>query len=214
MKKLLFAVLFSVSVICNFVGLYFLFKKYYGDKRQIPFVDCKAIFVGDSRVAGAEWRKGLDRLDVINAGISGITSGQLLTKLDSVLSGRSPEFAVVQVGVNDIRTSVPLDSTVLNYQGILRYLKVKSIKPILTSTISIRKDFAQDVIPENLVNERVASLNVALQGLARQEKVRFIDVTGPMSSDGRLRMEFTYDGIHLSDDGEMILYESLRTLLN
>lgn len=213
MRKSILLILLSFSIACNFVGLYFISKKFFGDKRQIPFIDCKVVFVGDSRVAGAEWRKGLNRLDVVNAGISGITSRQLLTKLDSVLAGRNPEFAVVQVGVNDIRLSVPLDSTVANYQAILRQFKAKSIKPILTSTISIRKDFAQDIIPENLVNERVASLNTALQGLAKREGVTFVDVTGPISSGGRLRMEFTDDGIHLSEQGEMVLYKSVSKLL-
>lgn len=121
MRKSILAVIFSFSIACNFIGLFFLSKKFYGDKRQIPFIDCKVIFVGDSRVAGAEWRRGLNRLDVINAGISGITSGQLLTKLDSILSGRSPEFVVIQIGVSDIRTSVSLDSTVQNCQAILRH---------------------------------------------------------------------------------------------
>lgn len=212
MKRILILIAFAISIGCNIVGAYFILEKFFGDKRSIPFVKTKVLFVGDSRIAETNWRQGLKRSDVINAGISGLTSAGLRIRIDSILTGRKPEYVVVQIGINDIRRAVPLDSVIDNYRYIVSAITKRDIKPIIVGTISIRKDFAQDKIHETVINEKVIELNHYLQSFAAHEGYSYMDLSKKITADGRLKREFTYDGIHLNEKGKVVLCQSLEPM--
>lgn len=73
---------------------------------------------------------------VINAGISGDTSGAALARLPRVLSQLKvrPDLAIVQLGANDLLTGVPLTTTRTNLDIIVAELMRAGI-PVLLATI-------------------------------------------------------------------------------
>lgn len=209
MNKYLIWTFFGVSIVANLIGAYFVYHKVFTDKKPAPWSSKKIIFLGDSRVHGVNWHRELKRRDVVNAGMPGITTLQLTNKLDSILECRQPERAYIQIGINDIRKSVPFDSTMQAYSVLISELRRLSIQPVIVSVISLRKDFVQDHLPDNVINEQVVKMNEALRSMATREMVAYVDVNTPLTETGRLKLEYTFDGIHLNETGNRIFAESI-----
>jgi acyl-CoA thioesterase I len=105
--------------------------------------------IGDSLVAGyglaqndsfpARLEVGLQPshpgAQVVNAGVSGATTGDVLRRMPSVLSrlNARPALAIVQVGPNDVLRRVPPAQTRNNLAAIVLELKRCSVRTLLTT---------------------------------------------------------------------------------
>ncbi|MDH7464101.1 GDSL-type esterase/lipase family protein [Chitinophagaceae bacterium 26-R-25] len=212
LSKLLFVSL-GLNVIFGFV---FIGKRYYYSHPNLAefFESSKAniVLIGDSRVSNGDWGKVLKRDDVRNCGIVGISTGALLKKMDTFYH-YNPSTCVIQVGINDIRGNVPIDTVFINYELIVNSLLKHSITPIVTSIIPLRKDYWSDLLDERVVNRRVDSLNNRIEQLCEATGVFYADLNRDITDSNRLKRECTYDGIHLNDQGYVLVGNVLAKYL-
>jgi lysophospholipase L1-like esterase len=131
----------------------YVLNKRYGHKKPYPWNKSRISILGDSRVSEVDWLSGLGRRDIVNHAISGISVDALSRKMDSILNLDSPEIAIIQIGINDIREGTSIESVKIDYKVVIEKLTKIGVKPIVTSTIPLRKDFWQDDISEIIVNQ-------------------------------------------------------------
>lgn len=105
----------------------------------------KIVFLGDSLTASANvaltdrWAykvgifNGYAAADIINAGVSGNTSTQMLARLQSDVLALLPDVCVLMLTVNDRTNNIPIATHEANYRSIITQLKSAGIKVVVTS---------------------------------------------------------------------------------
>ena len=63
-------------------------------------------------------------------------------------------------------------------------------------------------------NEIVRELNEWLENFTRENKIKLIDINKELSEDYHLKYEYTNDGLHYNDEGEKVLFNSIRMVGN
>lgn len=160
-------------------------------------------FCGDSRIQQADFATGLQRNDIANIGEGGTTTADWLRR---PVKGRT---VVIQLGINDIRQGVSVDSIWIRYRRILCRLKGRVI---VTSTIPVHEDIWQDSIPERVMNERVAELNQRLCVTCHALGVPFVDLS-KLNNGIALDVRYTIDGVHLNSAGNEVIFNELNRVL-
>jgi lysophospholipase L1-like esterase len=163
------------------------------------------VMLGDSLTEGAPWRELTGCLSLVNRGIGGDTTTRLLGRLDEVLKLK-PRAIFLMIGVNDISLSVPRSTSVENLRAILDRLERADTQPFLAYVLPVTASYAKKGM-----NGSIADLNTAIAGvLADHRKTKTIDIRPLMrGSDGALREELSYDGLHLSPKGYAVWRDAI-----
>lgn len=121
----------------------------------------KIVFLGDSLTASAEvaladrWAykvgiaNGYLPAEIINAGVSGNTSAQILARLQADVLAHNPDVCVLMLTVNDRTNNVPIATHEANYRNIIAQLKAANIKavvmspPLYTSNLDLWKPWVE-----------------------------------------------------------------------
>jgi lysophospholipase L1-like esterase len=163
------------------------------------------VMLGDSLTEGAPWRELTGCLSLVNRGIGGDTTTRLLGRLDEVLKLK-PRAIFLMIGVNDISLSVPRSTSVENLRAILDRLERADTQLFLAYVLPVTASYAKKGM-----NGGIADLNTAIAGvLADHRKTKAIDIRPLMrGSDGALREELSYDGLHLSPKGYAVWRDAI-----
>jgi len=167
------------------------------------------LLVGDSITEGWMWRDFPYDGPVANHGVGWDVSEGVLARNPQILR-EDPKAVFVMIGTNDLsydRTPdqilPPLKSALVSYAQQWPNAKI----------------YLQSVLPRNgQWDKSVTALNAALPNLAKDRalagRVLYIDLTPIMgTSPDALRETYTYDGIHLTDEGYAAWGEALRPYL-
>lgn len=149
------------------------------------------VLLGDSITAGRPWRSAPGCPQLLNLGVSGATTGDLLHNL-SLVQKAGAERALLMIGINDLRHDVPLHVLLANYREILRQLQAAGIEPTVQSTLHVTPLH----VHQTLINRQVDELNLQLREWARQQGWRYVDVQAVIAPRG-----YRGDGLHLNAEG-------------
>lgn len=172
-----------------------LFKSFPDSKKDI-------VFLGNSITAGVDWNELLDEKRARNRGISGDITFGVLQRLDEVIEGK-PKKVFILIGINDISRNIPDSLIISNYRKMVSRIQAGSPKTkiYLQTLMPVNNTFTQFKNHYNK-DEHIASINEALKEIAAAYNVTLIDLHPHFKdSEGRLRKEFTQDGLHLNAAG-------------
>lgn len=96
-----------------------------------------SLTAGPGVAAGEAWPDLLAERtgwEVVNAGVSGDTSGGALRRLPALLEEHQPVLVLVTLGGNDMLRRVPEQETVANLEKMLVMVKAHGAKPVLLAT--------------------------------------------------------------------------------
>ncbi|WP_206513055.1 GDSL-type esterase/lipase family protein [Larkinella soli] len=179
--------------------------------RSLPHSRKDVVFLGNSLTFWADWSDLLGNSRYKNRGIPGDITFGVLERLDEVIQGR-PASVFILIGINDLARQIP-DSVILaNYRRMVRRLKAASPRTQI---------FFQTLLPTNEGFEKLKShynredhirfLNNALKAMAPAEGFAVIDLHPHFADEaGKLRREYTWDGVHLTLAGYLKWAEVLR----
>lgn len=156
------------------------------------------VMLGNSLTEGGKWNEILERTDVANRGIgSDITEGYI-SRMNYVFN-LDPKICFIEGGVNDLGRKVPQDTTIRNLAILIDTLRGKGIVPVLTAVTYLADNYTAH--EPKAFNSRVKSLNRAIKVLAKQKKVKLIDLN-PKISDGSflIKKYAIADGIHYTEE--------------
>lgn len=170
-----------------------------------------------------------EQMDVIiyNRGVGGFTTDDMLQNLDVQLFDTEPSKIFINIGTNDISYSgAPFEDVlshmIHNYEEILSQIKSR----LPESSVYMMAYYPVnevDKVPEgewgkdlfvNRNNRNLPIANAAVQKLSEKYDCRYIDVnTGLTDEYGRLKKEFTVEGVHMYANAYRIIFENLKPYL-
>ena len=170
------------------------------------------------------WESGEDRI-IYNRGVSGFTTTDMLHAMEEMVFGLFPSRIFINIGTNDIGSpDYRLENLEINCRRILEQIRsrltqtevfVMAYYPVNETVIAMGmtpEEAAGQFVTRNNRNIRLA--NQMMEQLAGELGCRFIDVNEGLTDDqGRLRKEFTVEGIHLYPNAYRIVLENLRKYL-
>ena len=151
---------------------------------------------------------------VYNRGISGDTTDRLLERLyDNVLS-IEPKNLVLLIGTNDIGRGLPLSMTLENVEKIITETKkaCPDVNFIIEAVYPINENIRDKFEKRN--NKKINDMNSEFIKLCEKHNCVWLDFTDKLKdSDGNLKEELTFDGLHINVQAYEIIAQNVIPLL-
>lgn len=161
------------------------------------------VFLGDSITQGGLWQEWFAGAPVLNRGIDGETSADLLRRVDSAVL--DPLAVFLLIGTNDLTSGVPLQQIIENVGVLLAEIQRRAPgTPVVVQSVMPRTPRFRDDL--RLLNRGYRHL-VDRSG----DHVEYLDLWPALAdSDGDLRAEYTEDRLHLNGRGYAAWVDVLR----
>ncbi len=181
-------------------------------REEVVVMDDNYLFLGDSITEQYDLDEYYNDLPVVNSGISGNKTKDLLNDLNNRVYQYNPSKVFLLIGTNDIQSKVEDDVIINNIKKILEdihenrpYAKLylEAIYPVDEGSSG-----AQD-----RTNKEIQSINASLEDYCKKNDITFIDMydllLDPESDKDRLFEDYSKDGLHISDEGYEVITEEL-----
>lgn len=198
--------LLTISILLNVSLLVLIFQ--FRDKiyRQLfPPSKVDILLIGDSLLAQENWNILLGRNDLKNEAFGGAITQQILWNIQRGQLNSKPKIVVIEAGINDLLSGIPVQRVFENYQNIIRVLRKNNIK-IIAHLILYTANNQE-------INQEIFILNSLLKEYFQSQKITFIDMNLYLSANQKLQSDFSIDGIHLQKSAYKIWAKTLKTKL-
>ncbi len=174
-----------------------------------------------------------DPVQVVNVGIGGQKSYDMLARFGKDVVDRHPDLVTISVGVNDVwhafkdfahnqrhlEGNLPAGNPLPKYldevQKMVRMAKLAGAQVVLLSPTLIYEDL------DSAENKRVQEYVRAEEGLARRERVGFVNLYKPFHDTvaayqkvaGKRQLLLTMDGVHPNDAGNALIADVILKYL-
>lgn len=159
-------------------------------------------------------------IEVINAGIGGHRSNDMLARLNRDVLRHRPDLVTISCGVNDVwhgfdafhpdgggPRSIPLPAYRKNIQAIVEAAQGERIMPVLLSTTVLDEE------ANSKGNRILRDYNAVLEHIAAVTDCRYIPLQQPFLDEiaahrresGGIRLWLTTDGVHLNERGNALM---------
>ena len=178
----------------------------------LPISENDIVFLGNSITDGGEFSELLGMNNIKNRGITSDVISGVEQRLDQVLRGK-PKKIFLLIGINDISHKLSAEQIASNYERLVDRIISGSpqTKLYLQSIMPINNDFKRY---KNLFGTEkvIVETNVLIKKIATEKGVAFIDLTNTLADEttGKLKVEFTNDGLHLTGNGYKAWVEKIR----
>ena len=173
----------------------------------------KIIFLGDSITHRYDLKKYYDNKNIINQGIEGNTTENVLERLQTGVYDYNVKKVILLIGTNDIGDQ---EDPIENIKLIINKIKshdnsieiiVESIYPINnTKNSKIKKD-----VVGTRNNEKIKETNKKIKEICKEKNITYVNVYDKLTDkNGNLKLEYTVEGLHISDDG----YKKITNVLS
>jgi lysophospholipase L1-like esterase len=150
------------------------------------------VLLGNSLTQDIDWNELMNRGDMINRGYGGDIMAVLANRIPLVLA-LQPKACIIEGGINDIDTGVPMDTTLQLLRGMVDTLRNHAITPVLTAITHV----AERAPRQKQRNALVRQYNTALYQLAAQKGLQVVDNNPDLAPQGYLQPELSKpDGLH------------------
>jgi lysophospholipase L1-like esterase len=167
--------------------------------RSLPHSRKDVVFLGNSLTFWADWSDLLGDTRYKNRGIPGDNTFGVLERLDEVILGK-PAKVFILIGINDLARNTP-DSVILrNYRRMVRRIKTATPNTLIYfQTLLPTNDSFQKLKSHYNQEEHIRFLNASLKEMAKIEQFEVIDLHPHfVDESGKLKKEYTWDGVHLT----------------
>ena len=165
------------------------------------------VFLGDSITQGGLWQEWFAGAPVLNRGIDGETSADLLRRVDSAV--HDPLAVFLLIGTNDLTSGVALQQITANVRALLAEIDRRAPgTPVVVQSVMPRTPRFRDDL--RLLNRAYRQL---VHGSG--DNVDYLDLWPVLADDdGDLRTEYTEDRLHLNGPGYAAWVDVLRPLVD
>lgn len=167
---------------------------------------------------------GQGEIEVINSGISGHKSNDMLARYQRDVIDHKPDLVTISVGVNDVwhgfmdnhplgdgPRAIPIDQYRANVEQMVSAAEAAKAHVLILSTTVIHEDLDS---PEN---QKLVPYNAALKEIARKHHALFVDyqkpfkdmITAYRKETGARDLLLTVDGVHMNGLGNKVMAYTL-----
>ena len=158
---------------------------------------------------------------VYNRGIGGFVTDELLAVLDACILDLAPSKLFINIGTNDLTNpDVTIPGLMEKYSLLLDRVKaaLPGIRLFLLAYYPINELAAPDDRMRAALavrtNARINEANEAVKELAAKHGAAYLDLNGPLKdADGRLKAEWTYEGMHIREEGYRAIFPLVEPYL-
>ena len=165
---------------------------------------------------------GMDQV-VYNRGIGGFTTTDMLQHMEEMVFGTEPSRIFINIGTNDIGSpEYQLEALLERYEEIIVRIqeRLPEAEIYMMAYYPVNET---DKIPEGewgktafvtRTNENINIANAAIENLAAKKDCRFINVNEGLADErGKLKKEYTIEGIHMYANGYQVVLQNLKKYL-
>ena len=157
---------------------------------------------------------------VYNRGVGGYTTVDYLPILDICVWELEPTKVFINIGTNDLSDASQTVAMLMErYDRILDQIEahLPGVTIYLMAYYPVNPEAAGEDMKKVLAvrsNGRIAQANAEVKRLAEKHGQRYIDLNGPLKdSQGRLKAEYTLEGMHINPDGYRTVFEQIKELI-
>ncbi len=165
---------------------------------------------------------GMDQV-VYNRGIGGFTTTDMLQHMEEMVFGTEPSRIFINIGTNDIGSpEYQLEALLERYEEIIVRIQER-LPEAQINMMAYYPVNETDKIPEGewgktafvtRTNENLNIANAAIENLAAKKGCRFINVNEGLADErGKLKKEYTIEGIHMYANGYQVVLQNLKKYL-
>lgn len=181
----------------------------------IPIEPGDIVFLGNSITDGGEFNELFENPSIKNRGISSDVISGVIERLDQVTTNH-PSKIFLLIGVNDVSHNLSATQIAKEYEELVKSIRQKApeSKLYIQSLMPINNDFGRY---KNLKNKEkvIVDINNLLQDIAERNGAVYVDLWPALAEKktGKLRREFTNDGLHLLGNGYEAWADAIRHLV-
>ena len=174
------------------------------------------LFLGDSITDYYDLDKYYEGLPVVNSGISGNTTEDILNGMKGRVYNYNPSKVFLLIGINDLGNQKSADEIVSNIKEIIT--NINNNKPnaeiYIESIFPINKNIDEDLIKVK-DNNSVIEVNKLLEKYCDEKGYTYINIYNKLlDEDGNFSEEYTDDGLHPNEKGYEIITKELKKYLD
>lgn len=183
-------------------------------------VDDNYVFLGDSIFKGYDLEKYYPNMNVVNSGVSGNKTEDILENIKDRLYIYNPSKVFLMIGTNDIKDGILPEDIALNIEKIVSEIKrnrpyanvyVQSIYPINNTD----DEKINHKVVANRENECIQKINNMVKTMCEEKGITYIDLYSKLvDSEGNLDVKYTVEGLHITDEGYKVITNELMKYIN
>jgi len=167
------------------------------------------IMLGDSITYGAQWNDFFSEI-IFNRGIGGDRTTGVIQRLDSVLKYK-PKKIFLMIGINDISAGTDDEMIYKNIVEIINKIQSDSITPFVYSILYVTKKYMHPELSVEEINNNVDRINDKVLQYCKSNGITYIDLNKILSDgNGYLKIDYSYDNIHLNNLGYEVWIKALK----
>lgn len=171
---------------------------------QAPLDAGRIVFMGDSITEF--WTPSFWSRSVLNRGISGQTTPQMLLRFRADVIELQPASVVILAGTNDVagNTGPASEDTIAgNIASMVELAQVHGIKVVLCAVLPANRFYWN---PQIQPADTIVALNERLKDYARRQRLVYVDYYTPMVDENKgLKRAYSEDGVHPNEAGYKLM---------
>lgn len=173
--------------------------------------------------------EGIEQI-IYNRGVGGFMTTDMLENMEEQIFGTEPSKIFINIGTNDISDAsrsfeAVLEDMLANYEKILIQIKERlpETEVYMMAYYPVNDTDMQDKLPKtewadkmfvNRNNQNLPIANAAVEKLAEKLGYHYIDVNAGLCDErGKLKKEFTVEGVHMYANGYRVVLKNLKLYL-
>ena len=160
----------------------------------------RIVFMGDSITEF--WTPSFWSKSVLNRGISGQTTPQMLLRFRADVIDLQPAAVVILAGTNDVAGNTgPASEDMIagNIASMVELAQVHGIKVVLCAVLPANRFYWN---PQIKPADTIVALNERLRDYARRQRLVYVDYYTPMVDENKgLKRTYSEDGVHPNEAG-------------
>ena len=183
-------------------------------------VDENIVFLGDSIFDFYDLDEYYPERKVVNSGINGNNTRDVLGNMKNRVYRYNPSKVFILLGTNDLNKERSTEEIVNNMKDIVEGIKKnrKYTDIYLISLLPVNNtdnDKIDSKMVDKRTNEDIKSVNDEYKELSKTEKINYVNAFDKLiDEDGNLDIDYTKEGLHLSEEGYEVLTNCINKYLN
>ena len=174
------------------------------------------LFLGDSITEFYDLDKYFPNMPVVNSGISGNTTEDILNDMKERVYDYKPDKVILLIGTNDLIHNISVEEVISNIEEIIT--KIKENEP--KADIYVQSIYpVNDNLDEEMVsvrdNEDIMKINDSIEKYCQDHDCTYINMYDLLTDeDGNFNEEYTEDGLHPNDKCYEVITKELKKYLD
>lgn len=181
------------------------------------------LFLGDSITERYNFKKYLPNHNIINSGVGGNITEDIINGLDSRVYKYKPDKVFILIGINDIVYTDLSDKEITNnIEFIAKSIKkeLPKTKIYIESIYPVNYKYTNKVYKEEILNKnhnkRIKNINKLIKKMCKKNNYKYINIYSSLNIlfQDKLFRYYTTDGLHINRLGYRLITIKLLKYIN